>query len=128
MKANELRIGNYVQRIGYPLKVTGIKGGDVWVDGNAVELEYYVYDGINPIPITEEWLVKFGFEVYDVMGDNIFLAFRQIEPFNFNFMLCGVVLKVSFYRLDWEKSFECKYVHQLQNLYFALTGEELQIK
>lgn len=62
MFKEELRIGNWVQRMGFPLKVTGIKGTDVWLDGNAVELEYYIYDGINPIPLTEEWLVKFGFK------------------------------------------------------------------
>lgn len=126
MKANELRIGNYVQRIGYPLKVTGIKGGDVWVDGNAVELEYYVYDGINPIPITEEWLVKFGFEKLNLYSLDRWI-YNDFEIENMGKYFTVVV---------WSESCphntnyigHCEYVHSLQNLYFALTGDELYIK
>jgi hypothetical protein len=32
-----------------------------------------------------------------------------------------------YFSYGFEKSIELKYVHQLQNLYFALTGEELTI-
>jgi hypothetical protein len=120
MKANELRIGNLLSAHwkNEPFKVTG----EIIYEVENYEHEY------NPIPLTEEWLEKFGLEVYDVMGGNIFLAFRQIEPYDFNFMLCDGALKVSFYRLNWDRSFEIKHVHQFQNLYFALTGEELELK
>ena len=58
MKANELRIGNLLQ------------GGKVLNFDNCIvkfkDKLHYVY-GINhplcrPIPLTEEWLLKFGFE------------------------------------------------------------------
>lgn len=88
---------------------------------------------ISPILLTEEWLLKFGFELSD--NDLYSLGFIQnLLCFPFWFRI--------------EKSLECnleivnkcddeitsihiiniKYVHQLQNLYFAITGYELEIK
>lgn len=72
---------------------------------------------VEPIPITEEWLFKFGYEGREsISGKNEYFFFEnqphQIwKPFN------------KF--LDEQYRFEIKYVHQLQNLYFALTGKEL---
>lgn len=120
MFPDELRIGNWVQRIGFPLKVTGIKGSDIWVDGNGVELEYYFYDGINPIPLTEEWLVNFGFVNKKYFNVNIYQykSFAiELNDFSNKFLL---------YPYNYEID-EIQHVHQLQNLYHALTGEELQL-
>lgn len=124
MFTDELRIGNWVQRIGYPLKVTGIKGTDVWVDGNGVELEYYIYDGINPIPLTEEWLVGFGFE--PIMG-NVFA--KWLDRWEGRLIFIDPTLR--FYGIEQNGSIlftsgnNFNKVHELQNLYFALTGDEL---
>lgn len=66
-----------------------------------------------PIPLTEEWLLKFGFEYtklyYIKYDDDLIIYFDGID----------------FYFKRSSKSLTIKYVHQLQNLYFALTGEEL---
>lgn len=69
------------------------------------------------IPITEEWLLKFGFEKEP-----------KIELENYYFKdgwLCE-----NYSEGDGGIHFiaKCEYVHQLQNLYFALTGKELQLK
>jgi hypothetical protein len=54
MKANELRIGNYVY--------------DTLGKVNKIDLEAITYvvkephNQVKPIPLTEEWLLKFGFE------------------------------------------------------------------
>jgi hypothetical protein len=68
------------------------------------------------IPLTEEWLVKFGFETYkfDHKENQYRLKDRLV-----------VVRNESFY--DYGSSVKVDYVHQLQNLFFALTGEELTI-
>jgi hypothetical protein len=120
MKASELRIGNLVNDYQFkkPLKVT---------IGVLEEIENGM-DFYEPIPLTEEWLVKFGFEEYDRMGDNIFFAFKKEDNFKFNLHLFFLELSVSFYGLNWERAIKLKYVHQLQNLYFAITGEELSIE
>lgn len=70
-----------------------------------------------PIPITEEWLLKFGFEFFD---SGLYRKGDFYLPIKFN----------DYTVLKW-KVFEIapvKYIHQLQNLFFAITGEELTIK
>lgn len=75
-----------------------------------------------PIPLTEEWLLKLGFQehpndYYYFGGYKIrFDLDNDLNPIKFCFLFFDIG--------DWEM--EIKYVHQLQNLYFALTGEELK--
>lgn len=73
---------------------------------------------LNPIPLTEEWLIKFGFEKTDFGGKCFSYGDILIYP------------NESEYRLFAHQYIKgaLKYVHQLQNLYFALTGEELTLK
>ena len=130
MKANELRIGNMIyfpyliENVLYEADtITGLYQNSITVKSRPYTA--LTYDSIKPLKITKELLNRFGIEEYDRMGDIKFLAFRNPELFDFNFMLCDGVLKVSFYQLDWKRAFEIKYIHQLQNLYFALTGQEL---
>ena len=55
MKASELRIGNYVNN--------GIS--DVQIRAKHIlGIENKTYKIVKPIPINDEWLVKFGFELY----------------------------------------------------------------
>ena len=68
-----------------------------------------------PIPLTEEWLVKFGFEENSTSFTNS-IAYP-----------CIVKLKNQSNCIFYN-SLQIKHVHQLQNLYFALTNEELTIK
>jgi hypothetical protein len=110
MKASELRIGNYVNdSIG--LITIGLNGNIKFADA------------YHPIPLTEEWLLKFGFE-------------KKYQTFEFKGLnIDGTVVHFSFDK--WRSEYdiencdfteipaECKHVHQLQNLYFALTNEEL---
>jgi len=66
--------------------------------------------------VTEEWLERFGFEEDDSVG--WLKRFDKSDSFfiDLSFMYWG------------ENSVKLTHVHQLQNLYFALTGEELTIK
>lgn len=77
---------------------------------------------IHPIPLTEEWLLKFGFVVTETNeGIECFYfgkRYSVFQPANTNVWLL----------VDGEKGLcEIKHVHQLQNLYFSLTGCELEI-
>ena len=74
------------------------------------ELKYF-----KPITLTEEWLIKFGFKKYrgNFYGDYILNGYKLDEQFKFFVQGSSVVLR------------ELKYVHQLQNLYYSLTGKEL---
>jgi hypothetical protein len=86
-------------------------------------------DGIKPIPLTEEWLLKFGFEIDDVW-------ISKIKNIEYNRMI-GIDLinnHIFLAQYDSHNKFrdvfisKCDYVHQLQNLYFALTGNELTMQ
>ena len=115
MKASELRIGNWVEFI-QPKK-------GMYTTVQAITFEINVEKSFKPIPLTEEWLLKFGFEE---RGESFHLKDFSIE-------LIGEDGRWCTYIFDEYHAVECslsliKYVHSLQNLYFALTGEELTLK
>lgn len=123
MTTSELRINNYVL---FSEDSTVFVVNEVHESGLEVANEYEcIWIGIEefePIPLTEEWLVKFGFEFNGGMGykspDNTAHWFFSIgNGFTPAFFGSRTILS------DGYKG--CKYVHQLQNLYFALTGTEL---
>jgi len=116
MKKEELRIGNWVFNKAHERKQ--IK--EIYTDCS-------VYD---PIPLTEEWLLKFGFE----LKDKVNMGF--IKQINFPHMKNYLYANSKFHTTalwDDKKQVEifimnqAKYVHQLQNLYFALTNTELTL-
>lgn len=132
----ELRVGNYVD-----------------IHSDAFDAEYWIVDAIpsiykvflvepgheqimveflkaklNPIPITYEWLKGLGFAINE-----------QPEEFSFDEWIfqkdaCwGAPIYFGDYNgkgyvIDGLENKPIKYVHQLQNLHFALTGEELELK
>lgn len=105
----ELRINNLVL---YRGEVSVVKG----VLATSVDLEVKpcinytkmaLLPSIHPIPLTEEWLVRLGiykqeFGIWN-NGDAIYFSYGL------------------------EKDIEIKSVHQLQNLFFSLSGKELTI-
>ena len=115
MKANELRIGNWVMGdLKKPYQFELSDFSDWYNEHNSHEFGNYIY----PIPLTEEWLLKFGFE-YDTITYYKNELMLSINKGYYN---------VWYHTLTHGRLFiEMKYVHQLQNLYFALTGEELTI-
>jgi hypothetical protein len=135
IQANELRIGNwfsYVLKYGVWTtkyeKVESIHDNGVNVysssfyDSTVIEADYEFKD-INPVPLTPEILEKAGFKEY----------LKGIAFTNDHYVIN--LKEGKFFRWEVEGGYGawfilsdyCQYVHQLQNLYFALTGEELQI-
>lgn len=119
IKANELRIGILIRD--YRGAVRKVTGRDIYkqcaLDGDREDQS--VGPVLNPIPLTPEWLERMGFEKF---GNRYGLGDESID--------FGIDQENSFFY--WNQSeipdVQLKYVHQLQNLYFALTGEELTIK
>ena len=118
MKANELRIGNWVlipynksnKQEGF-FEATISQIGDF---GAYIKPEDY-----EPILLTEEWLFKFGFEktmswtyVKDLVGNLKLVYYLGEKGWSIGFK-------------SYSDFPNLKYVHQLQNLYFALRDEEL---
>jgi len=119
IKANELRIGNYYRPTdgsSGPAKVTA-DDLKAWSIG-AVYGKY--------IPLTPEILEKCGFEYYKlrIPGSTFLELDKDGEHFNIFLKQINEDGRTDSILLKYE----LKYLQQLQNLYFALTGEELEIK
>ena len=117
MKINELMVGNHVID-----NKSGIKGVVTAIGATKVQINHCIMVQIKdvlPISLTEEWLVKFGFGVYSNVGQNKCFG---IEMFVVVFWFNSNPTKVLY---DGVLLREIQFVHQLQNLYFALTGIEL---
>ena len=123
MDARELRIGNLMELPnGEISKVTGFtENGKVWFVREPKHEECALkINQVKPVPLTEEWLFEFGF-INDFSKDfRVRLIGYRLGDF-------FITEKMKLLTSDIN-SVKIKYVHQLQNLYFALTGEELTIK
>ena len=117
MKASELRIGNFVQhKCGAHYKISAYDIVDV-ADGTF---------NIEPIPLTGEWLSRFGFERSENQNNTPSWTWKKNnEVWFYETWKDRDIYVNSFLRRNQK---QINHVHQLQNLYFALTGEELTIK
>lgn len=126
IKAKELRIGNYLYVPGLDriVRVTSIyKTHFVCEDQHGVRFEESIRFNYEPIHLTEQWLLDFGCEELVDFYDDVEKAFSYKDHY--------VILVDGewFFGLEHQDFHtKIKYIHQLQNLYFALTGEELEIK
>jgi len=111
---------------------------------------HYSDSDLNGIPITKEWLFKFGFtdDTPEYCKDNS----NSYWQGRYNYVFMGKCAEAKYFRIyrnpetDWNKKdirgyklgewmyYACQYwvvsieyVHQLQNTFFILTGEELNL-
>lgn len=141
MEANELRINNYVlfSEDSTVFEVTEISKTSLSVK-NETEEAWIEIDEFEPIPLTEEWLIKFGFKkiphftitnslIKDI-GRNRHISIGSVGTPNEMVFLCEtdsddnkkITDLICLWNFDYDKKL---HVHQLQNLYFALKREEL---
>ena len=116
MKATELRIGNYLNGKQGHVIITEIR------TNNSVKIldntsSFYVGTCLQPIPLTEEWLLKFGFKQ---ISERVYI---KNYHYGYEFGITNIfIIKNDNYFMRYK---HIQHVHELQNLYFALTGEEL---
>jgi hypothetical protein len=112
--ASELRIGNLVKA----------PSGINVIIKEGLDLDFL--KGYKLIKLTEEWVCEFGFSTTNDSSAGKRYSYVINGVFNSD-------LSFTFWKTTKEKGrffrgdLELKSVHQLQNLYFALTGSELQI-
>lgn len=127
IQANELRLGIYIKYLSTLTKMDE-------------ELLYLLYDknsdleisDFYPIEITEEILLNCGFEKFEdhnkygwyLKVDNRYLCWCFNEYISLEFTENQAYLNYN----DTLFDYPCKYLHQLQNLYYALCNEELNIQ
>lgn len=124
MKATELRIGNLINKKELQMTVENIgENGINYYHGAEFDnptSDYDEWEILSGIPLTEEWLLKFGFKENDfcfILG-TLNLYTSQHGAWDY-YAGCGN-------ERQWVTSI--RYIHQLQNLFFAITGKELTIK
>lgn len=123
MKAEELRIGNFITVCNPKDELLEIRTPTI-ERLNVHHLSDIYFENVDwvyqPIPLTEEWLLKLGFENYDSLMFSIDdLLVVDLEDFTFG---------INTFDIFWMTNANAIYVHQIQNLYFSLTGKELEIK
>lgn len=120
----ELRIGNIIYWGKYKTKVFELTHD---LD-NDFSINCDKIDEFKPIPLTKEWLVNLGLNRSDAD-----------TPYNFEISSLEYLwikdqgLKVFYTNGKHSEdmplaTYPCDYVHQLQNIYYSLTGEELTLK
>ena len=118
IKENELRLGNYIIEDGRETEFNG-------------DFYHWCSDIMKPIPLTEEWLIKFGMDYTDGFSNSrkLYVKKHKHDTSNITYSEKEGVLRLTNGNPKGSMLIpHIKYVHQLQNLYFSLTGEELTIK
>ena len=130
LTANELRIGNLVNALLYgdePINIESIcsLNNEIF---NSITGEIPLIS-IKPIPITEEWLLKFGFAKEQVTVNDIIINIYRLGDYEISIYLQGNETQKGYYLPhSLQSRAYIKYVHQLQNLYFSLINTELKLK
>ena len=141
MTANELRIGNLVDlgnRIAKVIEIGHL--ACVVVDLEETQDTLEDYERTKPLSLTEEWLLKLGFEKIENKLSESWYELKYLsnehEPMitswvsilinteTWSCVICDEFPE----EIGANTKTKIEYVHQLQNLYFALVGEELTFK
>jgi hypothetical protein len=129
MKASELRLGNFLQSDTNIIKIVGVVKKDIYYYHNKKNLYVLELNNLNfqPLELTEEWLLRMGFEkkengLFTKKLEYIYNSIKYCEDYKIwiyynddNDAACNSIADLNF-------------VHELQNLYFALTKKELTMK
>ncbi|MBC9913179.1 hypothetical protein [Chitinophaga varians] len=125
VNASELRIGNLLYYKNEVIRVSMFSPNNVYFQNQKQVGVIFV----NPIPLTEEWLLNLGFskgqryeyriDLFKIFGDELIIDMEyygdyRLQPGNTSIEHQTV-------------GGSCRHVHQLQNIYFALTGQELTL-
>lgn len=122
MKSNELRLGNFIKQ--GKIDLLEVRENDIFCRCNGTSV-------LNPEPlkITPEFLIKNGFE-FDKLnsGENLeqdsyeFKPTRLIISVNLDYNTKKYFIRVNY---EYEMGIQFEYVHELQNLLYALYRIEL---
>lgn len=122
MNVSELRIGNYIEIDGRIKMISSIHSDNTIRLQESADAPCHVCYSLNkptikPIRITEEIVLKCGFEKYEFdHKENQYIHKDRL-----------IVLRDGKF-VDYGSSVTLEHIHQLQNLFHSLTGEEITLK
>lgn len=125
LDVKELRIGNYINYAYFPnnlesiepVLVSGIIETHISYKEDNKEFTYQIEE-FRPIPLTEEILIKAGFEKGSVFIDDLEISVN----------IKNNLLTIQQNGEHFGVQIDIEYLHQLQNIIFDLIGKELEIK
>lgn len=122
MKAKNLRIGNLVDLYGTIATIQRADFNERPPKGIAV-------DAGKPIPLTKEWALRLGFNKWqDRYCLEAWSPGHPSQRFDIDWKDGNIMMKSRYQGEDDNLLMRhIKHVHELQNLYFALTGKELEV-
>ncbi|GAJ22886.1 unnamed protein product, partial [marine sediment metagenome] len=123
-KSPLIGIIEFVAKVGTDIYYKSIGSNEIY-EGRLPESSF------KPIPLSEDWLLNLGFYLENSKDRLSIEAWAPAHPsqrFNIDFK-DGKILLISRYQEDNDNFTmpHIKYVHQLQNLFFALTDKELNV-
>ena len=129
MKAQDLRVGNIIENG----TVIAVHRKYVCVENGDGAMYTAIGDDVLPVALSDEWLKRCGFKIIKENGFSCEDYYKSDVGFSYKDFLISksgdaffLWIEIDDYSYSYP-SCEIKYLHQLQNLYFAMEGEELQI-
>lgn len=141
IELSELRIGNYLEYKGEIVHVTmlSLDIDDEYQDiigfckldsfsNEHSDWNRALAATLNRIPITPEWLMKLGFISTGSGDDNHIATLWKHRLTEYLYCEDGQLVFNGREYSNWHDIGNVKYVHELQNLFFAIVNAELTIK
>lgn len=129
MDTRELRLGNLIELYGgHVVEVINIFEKRLEVHSDVFQFWPISLDGeeegeASGIRLTEEWLEKLGFERKES-------PVTEVHPW-VDYVKDNVVISMPYFEFSYsygDDPVEIKYVHSIQNLFFAIKQRELEVK
>jgi hypothetical protein len=130
MNVKELRIGNYLlDGEGYEINVRGLRQNDIIYTHPVFGENCFSGCSIfQPISLTAAWLLNLGFEKAYESPFRLKFDYPTQTQIGYDFSKMETKENMEGFRFFGQYIENVKFIHQLQNLFFALTGEELEVK
>lgn len=127
MTPNELRLNNLVMVENATAQISGLRSNYAYVHFvcRTIPPLESAYRHISGLFVTEELLIEFGFEREAIVRNEIWYSKQSSKGVTVTFRFWPIL---ELWTLCFAFSSEVRFAHQLQNLYFALTGDELNRK
>lgn len=130
IKARELRIGNLVKQAHATIRVLMVKDGHAFCTDDNGHQCWCKEENLQGLPLTEEWVKRLGYDDKDYQDGFIGIDVLSAKT-DFALYKPDETCKFYSWRFDyagWPRIQTFEFVHELQNLFAALYGTELELQ